>query len=76
MRPEHYFPVTLLIYAAILNLQNSVEAKPKPKSKCSKSLQISLIVKKVTTLWTKDSIGISDLPLIRLILPYKISCTY
>jgi len=32
MRPKHYFPVTLLIYAAILNLLNSVEAKPKPKS--------------------------------------------
>ena len=38
MRREHYFPVTLLIYAAILNLQNSVEAKPKPKSKCSKAV--------------------------------------
>ena len=34
MRPRH-FPVTLLIYAVILNLRNSVEAKPKPKSKCT-----------------------------------------
>ena len=42
MRPRH-FPVTLLIYAVILNLRNSVEAKPKPKSKwttqCTKATQ-------------------------------------